>query len=189
MTYPICHLKPQVLTLFLICLDAIPIIMEEVSINSPFTYLLYLTIIMITLRRLPVPLVPHTPILSIYLYVTDPLFLNPIFLSVFYSFTHLMSESNIIIGDFNIVTNQSTNYSNLYSIHCYPPILNVTIFTTHTNMVIHSISSFPMSHLTSFVLTLLALVLLIITLYSLPFNPLNPTIIHSFRKIKIINTH
>ena len=40
--------------------------------KSPFMYPLHVTIIMITLRRLPVPLVPHTPRLLIYHFFTDP---------------------------------------------------------------------------------------------------------------------
>ena len=130
--------------------------------KSSFMYLLYVAIIMITLRRLPVPLVPHTPRLLIYHYYTDPPSSPiPLFLSEFYSFTHLMSESNIIIGDFNIATNLQrfsegmlrkifVTYQpiilNIYSIYCHPPILNFIILTPHTNMVIHSISSFPISH-------------------------------------------
>ena len=73
---------------------------------------------MITLVRLHVPLVPHTPRLlrlNISLFYRPPSFSIPLFLSEFYSFTHLMSESNVIIGDFNIATSLSTNHSK--SIH------------------------------------------------------------------------
>ena len=88
---------------------------------------------------------PHSKTFKISLFYRPPSSSIPLFLSEFYSFTHLMSESNIIIGDFNIATNLSTNL-NLYSIYCHPPILNFVILTPHTNMVIHSISSFPISH-------------------------------------------
>ena len=47
------------------------------SINPPFMYPLYVTIIMINLRCLPVPLDPHTPRLLIYHFFPTPLFLNP----------------------------------------------------------------------------------------------------------------
>ena len=57
------------------------------SINSTFVYLLYVTIIMITLRRLPLTLDPHTPILLIYHYFTEPHLLQLLYSSL--SFIHL----------------------------------------------------------------------------------------------------
>ena len=85
------YLRARVLiTLFLICLDVILIIMKEVlalSINPPFMYPLYVTIIMITLRRLLVPLVPHTPRLLIYHFFTDPPLPQSLYSSL--SFIHL----------------------------------------------------------------------------------------------------
>ena len=62
-------------SIFLICLDKIPIIMEEVltlSIHPPFAYLFYFTIIMITMMCLPVQLVPHTPRISIFSILQTP---------------------------------------------------------------------------------------------------------------------
>ena len=89
---------------------------------------------------------PYSKTFNISLFYRPPSSSIPLFLSEFYSFTHLMTQSNIIIGDFNIATNLSTIILNLYSIYCHPPILNFIILTPHTNMVIHSISSFPISH-------------------------------------------
>ena len=93
---------------------------------------------------------PHFKTFNISLFYRPPSSSIPLFLSEFYSFTHLMSESNIIIGDFNIadcnIIYMLLIIINLYSIYCHPPILNFIILTPHTNMVIHSISSFPISH-------------------------------------------
>ena len=101
---------------------------------------------MINLRRLPVPLIPHTPILFIYHYFNDPSSSTPPFRYEFYSFIHLISESNIIIGDFNIANNQSTNYSKSLLIVLAS---NIKLHNTYPNtiMVIPEISSFPTSHL------------------------------------------
>ena len=88
--------------------------MEEVlalSITPPFMYHLYVTIIMITLRRLPVPLVPHTPLQLYITFLRTTSSSIPFLLCEFYLFINLMSESNIIIGYFNIATNLLTNHS------------------------------------------------------------------------------
>ena len=54
---------------------------------------------------------PHSKTFNISLFYRPSSSSIPLFLSEFYSFTHLMSEFNIIIGDFNIATNLSTNNS------------------------------------------------------------------------------
>ena len=54
---------------------------------------------------------PYSKTFNISLFYRPPSSSIPLFLSEFYSFTHIMSESNIIIGTFNIATNLSNNNS------------------------------------------------------------------------------
>ena len=75
---------------------------------------------------------PHPKTFNISLFYRPPSSSIPLFLSEFYSFTHLMSESNIIIGDFNISTNLSTNHSkSLLNILWYSNLKLHNTYPTH----------------------------------------------------------
>ena len=77
---------------------------------------------------------PHTPRFLIYYYFNDPSSSIPLFLSELYSFNVyiLMSESNIIIGNFNIATNLSTNHSkSLLSILSSSNLKHHNTYPTH----------------------------------------------------------
>ena len=135
---------------------------------------------------------PHSKNFNISLFYRPPSSSIPLFLSEFYSFTHLMSESNIIIGDFNIATNLSTNHSksllnilssynlklhNTYPTHKYGNTLDLLISHKSSNLICsHSVGPCISDHHIIF-----------FTLQSL--KPPHPTITRSFRKTKIINTH
>ena len=135
---------------------------------------------------------PHSKTFNISLFYRPPSSSIPLFLSEFYSFTHLMSESNIIIGDFNIATNLSTNHSksllnilsssnlklhNTYPTHKYGNTLDLLISHKSSNLICsHSVGPYISDHHIIF-----------FTLQSL--KPPHPTITRSFRKTKIINTH
>ena len=103
-----------------------------------------------------------------------------------------MSESNIIISDFNIATNLSTNHyksllnilsssnlklHNTYPTHTYVNTLDLLISHKSSNLICsHSVGPCISDHHIIFV-----------TLQSL--KPSHPTITRSFRKTKSINTH
>ena len=71
---------------------------------------------------------PHFKTFNISLFYRPPSSSIPLFLSEFYSFTHLMSESNIIIGDFNIADcNIATNH--------YKSLLNIL---SSSNLKLHN---------------------------------------------------
>ena len=93
---------------------------------------------------------PYSKTFNISLFYRPPSSSIPLFLSEFYSFTHLMSESNIILGDFNIATNLSTNHSksllnilsssnlklhNTYPTHKYGNTLDLLISHKSSNLI------------------------------------------------------
>ena len=103
-----------------------------------------------------------------------------------------MSKSNIIIGDFNIATDQSTNHSkSLLNILSSSNLKLYNTYPTHKHgntldlLISHKSFNFMYSHSVRPCIT--DHYIIFFTLQSL--KPLHPTIIRSFRKIKIINTH
>ena len=103
-----------------------------------------------------------------------------------------MSESNIILCDFNIATNLSTIHSKSLL-----NILSSSNFKLHNTYPTHKHGNnldllISKSHPTLFIFTLFFFCIndhhiIFVTLYSL--KPPHPTITRPFRKTKIINTH